>query len=94
MKDNQKRKEAEEKIKKAKLAKEKAEKEKEEKLRRSQLLDINTGHLMLCLSVWGEKRKYATSVYFPQIPFGGSHGPCFCRKTLRLCVCEREKEKR
>lgn len=47
MKDNQKRKEAEEKIKKAKLAREKAEKEKEEKLKRSKHLDINTGHLML-----------------------------------------------
>uniref|UniRef100_H3CK14 Diaphanous related formin 1 n=1 Tax=Tetraodon nigroviridis TaxID=99883 RepID=H3CK14_TETNG len=42
VKDNQKRKEAEEKIKKAKLAREKAEKEKEEKLKRSKLLDINT----------------------------------------------------
>ncbi|XP_075902918.1 protein diaphanous homolog 1 isoform X2 [Nelusetta ayraudi] len=41
VKENQKRKEAEEKIKKAKLAREKAEKEKEEKLKRSQLLDIN-----------------------------------------------------
>ncbi|XP_028271257.1 protein diaphanous homolog 1 isoform X4 [Parambassis ranga] len=41
VKDNQKRKEAEEKIKRAKLAREKAEKEKEEKLKRSQLLDIN-----------------------------------------------------
>ncbi|KAJ0050081.1 hypothetical protein NL108_011792 [Boleophthalmus pectinirostris] len=41
VKENQKRKEAEEKIKKAKLAREKAEKEKEEKLKRSQVLDIN-----------------------------------------------------
>uniref|UniRef100_A0A3Q3K0Z4 Diaphanous related formin 1 n=1 Tax=Monopterus albus TaxID=43700 RepID=A0A3Q3K0Z4_MONAL len=41
--ENQKRKEAEEKIKKAKLAREKAEKEKEEKLKRNQLLDINAG---------------------------------------------------
>ncbi|XP_041845585.1 protein diaphanous homolog 1-like isoform X2 [Melanotaenia boesemani] len=39
--ENQKRKEAEEKIKRAKLAREKAEKEKEEKLKRNQLLDIN-----------------------------------------------------
>uniref|UniRef100_A0A8C9TAY7 Diaphanous related formin 1 n=1 Tax=Scleropages formosus TaxID=113540 RepID=A0A8C9TAY7_SCLFO len=38
--ENQKRREAEEKIRRAKLAKEKAEKEKEEK-KRSQLLDIN-----------------------------------------------------
>lgn len=44
VKENQKRKEAEEKIKKAKLAREKAEKEKEEKLKRSQLLDINAGN--------------------------------------------------
>lgn len=44
MKDNQKRKETEEKIKRAKLAREKAEKEKEEKLKRSQVLDINAGH--------------------------------------------------
>uniref|UniRef100_A0A3Q4AJ45 Uncharacterized protein n=1 Tax=Mola mola TaxID=94237 RepID=A0A3Q4AJ45_MOLML len=44
VKENQKRKEAEEKIKKAKLAREKAEKEKEEKLKKSQLLDINAGH--------------------------------------------------
>nr|XP_046263030.1 protein diaphanous homolog 1-like isoform X2 [Scatophagus argus] len=43
VKENQKRKEAEEKIKKAKLAREKAEKEKEEKLKRNQLLDINAG---------------------------------------------------
>ncbi|XP_029367824.1 protein diaphanous homolog 1 isoform X1 [Echeneis naucrates] len=43
VKDNQKRKEAEEKIKRAKLAREKAEKEKEEKLKRSQVLDINAG---------------------------------------------------
>nr|XP_057918937.1 protein diaphanous homolog 1-like isoform X2 [Doryrhamphus excisus] len=42
VKDNQKRKEAEEKIKRAKLAREKAEREKEEKLKRNQLLDINT----------------------------------------------------
>uniref|UniRef100_A0AAQ5ZWC7 Diaphanous related formin 1 n=1 Tax=Amphiprion ocellaris TaxID=80972 RepID=A0AAQ5ZWC7_AMPOC len=41
IKENQKRKEAEEKIKRAKLAREKAEKEKEEKLKRNQLLDIN-----------------------------------------------------
>ncbi|XP_056239543.1 protein diaphanous homolog 1 [Seriola aureovittata] len=41
VKENQKRKETEEKIKRAKLAKEKAEKEKEEKLKRNQLLDIN-----------------------------------------------------
>lgn len=44
MKENQKRKESEEKIRKAKLAREKAEKEKEEKLKRSQLLDINAGN--------------------------------------------------
>ncbi|XP_071382511.1 protein diaphanous homolog 1-like [Centroberyx affinis] len=41
VKENQKRRESEEKIKKAKLAREKAEKEKEEKLKKSQLLDIN-----------------------------------------------------
>ncbi|XP_019119455.2 protein diaphanous homolog 1 isoform X1 [Larimichthys crocea] len=41
VKENQKRKEAEEKTKRAKLAREKAEKEKEEKLKKSQLLDIN-----------------------------------------------------
>ncbi|XP_068443677.1 protein diaphanous homolog 1 [Clinocottus analis] len=41
VKDNQKRKETEEKIKRAKLAREKAEKEKEEKLKKNQLLDIN-----------------------------------------------------
>lgn len=60
VKDNQKRKEAEEKIKKAKLAREKAEKEKEEKLKRSKLLDINTGHLMLvcvCLRVVVKKEN-------------------------------------
>jgi len=44
VKDNQKRKESEEKIKRAKLAREKAEKEKEEKRKKSQLLDINAGH--------------------------------------------------
>ncbi|XP_077433934.1 protein diaphanous homolog 1-like [Vanacampus margaritifer] len=42
VKDNQKRKEAEEKIRRAKLAREKAEREKEEKLKRNKLLDINT----------------------------------------------------
>ncbi|XP_061690533.1 protein diaphanous homolog 1 [Syngnathoides biaculeatus] len=42
VKDNQKRKEAEEKIRKAKLAREKADREKEEKLKRNKLLDINT----------------------------------------------------
>ncbi|XP_038131636.1 protein diaphanous homolog 1-like isoform X1 [Cyprinodon tularosa] len=42
VKENQKRKEAEEKIKRAKLAREKAEKEKEEKLKRSKVLDMNT----------------------------------------------------
>lgn len=41
VKENQKRKETEEKIRKAKLAREKAEKEKEEKLKRSQLPDMN-----------------------------------------------------
>ncbi|XP_061582016.1 protein diaphanous homolog 1-like [Cololabis saira] len=41
VKENQKRKESEEKIKRAKLAREKAEKEKEEKQKRNQLLDIN-----------------------------------------------------
>ncbi|XP_056132785.1 protein diaphanous homolog 1 [Lampris incognitus] len=41
VKENQKRRESEEKIKRAKLAREKAEKEKEEKMKRSQLLDIN-----------------------------------------------------
>ncbi|CAB1428144.1 unnamed protein product [Pleuronectes platessa] len=42
VKENQKRREAEEKIRKAKLAREKAEKEKEEKLKRNKLPDINT----------------------------------------------------
>ncbi|KAM9833453.1 protein diaphanous homolog 1 isoform 2-T7 [Syngnathus typhle] len=42
VKDNQRRKEAEEKIKRAKLAREKAEREKQEKLKKKQLLDINT----------------------------------------------------
>lgn len=42
VKENQKRREAEEKIKRAKLAREKAEKEKEEKLKKNQLLDINS----------------------------------------------------
>ncbi|CAL8354942.1 unnamed protein product [Merluccius merluccius] len=41
VKDNQKRKESEEKMKRAKLAREKADKEKEEKLKKNQLLDIN-----------------------------------------------------
>ncbi|KAM4621726.1 protein diaphanous homolog 1-like [Polymixia lowei] len=41
VKENQKRREAEEKMKRAKLAREKAEKEKEEKLKKNQLLDIN-----------------------------------------------------
>ncbi|KAG5853174.1 hypothetical protein ANANG_G00070260 [Anguilla anguilla] len=41
VKENQRRKEAEEKIRRAKLAKEKAEKEKEEKAKKSQMLDIN-----------------------------------------------------
>ncbi|XP_060904056.1 protein diaphanous homolog 1-like isoform X2 [Labrus mixtus] len=41
VKENQKRKEAEEKIKRAKLAREKEEKQKEEKLKKNQLLDIN-----------------------------------------------------
>ncbi|KAM6952969.1 protein diaphanous homolog 1 [Lycodopsis pacificus] len=42
VKENQKRKEAEEKVKRAKLAREKAEKEKEEKLKKNQHLNINT----------------------------------------------------
>ncbi|XP_031443448.1 LOW QUALITY PROTEIN: protein diaphanous homolog 1 [Clupea harengus] len=41
VKDNQRRRESEEKIRKAKLAREKAEKEKEEKQKKNQLLDIN-----------------------------------------------------
>ncbi|MGH0116646.1 UNVERIFIED_CONTAM: hypothetical protein FKN15_012241 [Acipenser sinensis] len=41
VKENQKRKEADEKIRKAKLAREKAEREKEEKQKRNQLIDIN-----------------------------------------------------
>ncbi|XP_062380249.1 protein diaphanous homolog 1 [Sardina pilchardus] len=41
VKENQKRRESEEKIRKAKLAREKAEREKEEKAKRSQILDIN-----------------------------------------------------
>jgi len=44
VKDNQKRRESEEKIRRAKLAREKADKEKEEKLKKSQNLDINAGH--------------------------------------------------
>lgn len=63
VKENQKRKEAEEKIKKAKLAREKAEKEKEEKLKRSQLLDINAGNkfwiLFADLSLTGRERTAA-----------------------------------
>ena len=54
VKDNQKRREAEEKMKWAKLAKEKAEKDKEEKLKKNQLLDINSGQRIaqhLCDSV-------------------------------------------
>ncbi|XP_062331860.1 protein diaphanous homolog 1 [Osmerus eperlanus] len=42
VKENQKRRETEEKMKRAKLAKEKAEKDKEEKLKKNQLLDINS----------------------------------------------------
>lgn len=66
MKENQQRKEAEEKLKKAKLAKEKAEKEKEEKLKKSQLLDINAGHncfVFLFTFVWLKERNT------PQISF-------------------------
>ncbi|KAG7266047.1 hypothetical protein CRUP_013776 [Coryphaenoides rupestris] len=44
VKDNQKRKESEEKIRRAKLAREKADKEKEEKLKKSQNLDINAAN--------------------------------------------------
>lgn len=60
MKENQKRKEAEEKIKKAKLAREKAEKEKEEKLKRRQVLDINAGKdcwISLFIWVWQKKKE-------------------------------------
>ncbi|XP_069754167.1 protein diaphanous homolog 1-like [Narcine bancroftii] len=40
--ENKKRKEAEEKIKRAKLAKEKAEKERQEKMKKNSIIDINT----------------------------------------------------
>jgi hypothetical protein len=43
VKENAKRREAEEKIKRAKLAREKADREKEEKQKRSQQLDLNEG---------------------------------------------------
>ncbi|CAL8330598.1 unnamed protein product, partial [Gadus morhua 'NCC'] len=42
VKENQKRRETEEKIKRAKLAREKADKEKEEKAKKTQILDINS----------------------------------------------------
>lgn len=106
VKENQKRKEAEEKIKRAKLAREKAEKEKEEKLKKNQLLDINAGHncwiIFVYLRMTERERKHSTSLqlYFPQIPVGGSQSPCFCgiivcvRVCVFLCVCEREEEER
>lgn len=61
--ENQKRKEAEEKIRRAKLAREKAEKEKEEKLKRNQLLDITGGHnfwmiVFVCSLCMTEKDKH------------------------------------
>lgn len=52
--ENQKRKEAEEKMRKAKLAKEKAEKEKEERQKRmnsGHSLNINDG-MALCVRFW------------------------------------------
>lgn len=89
MKDNQKRKEAEEKIKKAKLAREKAEKEKEEKLKRSKLLDINTGHLMLVWSVcvcWCKKEIWYICVFPSHSIWGQS------RSMLLKTVLERERK--
>lgn len=96
VKENQKRKEAEEKLKRAKLAREKAEKEKEEKLKKSQLLDINAGHncwiisVYLCVTAW-ERNTPLLCLYFPQIPVGGSQSPRFCGifVCVSLSVCRR-----
>lgn len=94
VKENQKRKEAEEKIRKAKLAREKAEKEKEEKLKRSQLLDINAGNTFFnrffFFFSWSEldwRRKNCCTfpcLHFHQTPVGGSQSP---RLFVCLCVC-------
>lgn len=95
MKDNQKRKEAEEKIKKAKLAREKAEKEKEEKLKRSKLLDINTGHLIfvcVCLHVFVEKENMPNLCISLRFHLGAVKVHASVGK-LFLCMCERERER-
>lgn len=95
VKENQKRKEAEEKIKRAKLAREKAEKEKEEKLKRSQLPNINTGHKCSCFFTFLTKRKRIISHPSPCISLWFLLGAlrvhacaehlCVC---LNVCVCK------
>lgn len=95
VKENQKRKEAEEKIKRAKLAREKAEKEKEEKQKKAQLLDINAGHSCSVLfhyyyftckkEVKKEKGQTPTIFHFvfpPDSSWGHS------KSTLFMCVYE------
>lgn len=92
MKENQKRKEAEEKIKRAKLAREKADKEKEAKLK-NQRLDINAGHLLLgriCLPLCVTESRRNTpsiSLHSPQTPVGGSQSPCFYGLSVCVCAC-------
>lgn len=73
-------------MKKAKLAREKAEKEKEEKLKRSKHLDINTGHLMLGVSLCMSKYTVCISLRFHlgALKVHASEG--------NLCVCEHERE--
>lgn len=88
VKENQKRKEAEEKIKKAKLAREKAEKEKEEKLKRSQLLDINAGNaswlLFADLSLTRRERTFSLFAFPSDSSWGQSESTVVC---LLMCMC-------
>lgn len=96
--ENQKRKEAEEKIKRAKLAREKAEKEKEERLKKNQLLDINAGRDCWILFVFSEcdcrGKKHCTVCISLRLQLGALRVhtsleyvcACLC---VCVCVCQR-----
>lgn len=90
VKENQKRKEAEEKIKRAKLAREKAEKEKEEKLKKNKLLDINAGHncwMIFNLLRMTDNESNTLRILHFVFPSDSSWGQSESTLLWSMCVC-------
>lgn len=84
MKENYKKREMEEKIKRAKVAKEKAEREKQEQQqKKKQLIDINKGTVLVPNSDWLQQRI----IFYIFLSTVGGTGPnCICEKSHTISL--------